>query len=71
MAGAYCRYCDQRCFVARVMPADASWKPGEQVHLATCAQGMEHDRRGTGYDHTTAINPVTATILEAMPQWPR
>jgi len=53
MAGAYCRYCNHRCFVYRVLP-DRSWSG----HMATCAAGKEHDRRETGHDHTTAINPL-------------
>lgn len=52
MAGAYCRFCDRRCFVYRKLP-DGSWSG----HMATCAKGMEHDRAETGHDHTTAINP--------------
>lgn len=48
MAGAYCQYCDRRCFVLRRLPDDQEW------HLATCAKGMEHDRQVTGYDHITA-----------------
>ncbi|SFK52422.1 hypothetical protein SAMN05421835_12358 [Amycolatopsis sacchari] len=51
MAGAYCRFCGRRCFVDRVLP-DGSW-----WHLATCPEGMAHDRKVLGYDHTTAINP--------------
>jgi hypothetical protein len=58
MAGAYCKFCGNRCFVYRIMPADATWKPGEGVHLATCPDGAKHDREGTGYDHTTAVNPM-------------
>jgi hypothetical protein len=58
MAGAYCKYCDHRCFVLRTMPADARWMAGRTIHLATCAGGMKHDRRETGYDHATAINPL-------------
>ena len=58
MPGSYCRFCDNRCFVDRVMPADALWRPGESVHLATCPQGARHDLTMTGYDHTTAINPL-------------
>ncbi|MET7487105.1 hypothetical protein [Streptomyces sp. NPDC005538] len=55
MAGAYCQYCGRRCFVFRIIPdgPHKDW-PG---HLATCARGMEHDRKETGHDHTTAINP--------------
>jgi len=55
MAGAYCKFCDRRCFVYRVLP-DRSWAG----HMATCPAGMEHDRKMTGHDHTTAINPITA-----------
>lgn len=51
MTGAYCRFCDQRCFVDRVLP-DWSWSG----HMATCAAGMAHDRETIGYDHTTALN---------------
>jgi hypothetical protein len=55
MAGSYCRYCGQRCFVYRVLPG-GSWSG----HMATCAAGMAHDRAVTGHDHTTAINPMAA-----------
>lgn len=58
MAGSYCKFCDRRCFVDRVMPAAARWNPGRSVHLATCAAGMAHDLEQTGYDHATAINPM-------------
>lgn len=53
MAGAYCIYCDNRCFVYRIVP-DGSWAG----HMATCARGMENDRAKLGFDHTTAINPM-------------
>lgn len=53
MAGAYCRYCDNRCFVERELPV-GSWRG----HMATCPEGMAHDRAVTGHDHTTAINPL-------------
>jgi hypothetical protein len=52
MAGSYCKYCGQRCFVMRLVPNSTV------THLATCHKGMEHDRKGTGYDHTTAFNPA-------------
>jgi hypothetical protein len=59
MSGAYCRYCDHRCFVLRRLPADARGPhAGTTIHLATCARGMEHDRSVTGYDVDTAINPA-------------
>ena len=57
MAGAYCKFCDFRCFVLRVIPDGPS--KGWEGHLATCARGMAYDREKTGYDHTTAVNPVT------------
>jgi hypothetical protein len=57
MAGSYCMFCGQRCFVLRVLPDDAPRKAGESMHLATCARGMAHDREQLGHDHTTTINP--------------
>ena len=51
MAGAYCKFCGDRCFLER-------WVPGESAtHFATCPKGMALDREATGYDHTTAFNP--------------
>ncbi len=52
--GPYCKFCDQRCFVLRVLRDDRS------MLLATCARGMEHDRLACGQDHTTASNPAAA-----------
>ncbi|MBF9135157.1 hypothetical protein I0C86_40475 [Plantactinospora sp. S1510] len=51
--GPYCQFCDQRCFLPRVL------RDARLVLLATCAQGMERDRAKAGQDHTTALNPVT------------
>jgi hypothetical protein len=51
--GPYCKYCDRRCFVPRVLAG------GRSMLLATCAAGMEWDRQKVGQDHTTAINPVS------------
>ncbi|MEU7323385.1 hypothetical protein ABZ682_22960 [Streptomyces griseoviridis] len=56
MAGAYCKFCDRRCFVLRIIP-DGPQK-GWTGHLATCAGGMAYDREQTEHDHTTAINPM-------------
>ncbi|MET7809782.1 hypothetical protein ABZT26_02845 [Streptomyces sp. NPDC005395] len=56
MAGAYCKFCDHRCFVYRIIPDGRH--AGSAQHLATCAEGMAHDRQQTGHDHTTATNPV-------------
>lgn len=39
MPGAYCRYCDHRCFVDRVLP-----DTGRRLHMATCPAGKDHDR---------------------------
>jgi hypothetical protein len=50
--GPYCRFCDRRCFVLRAL-AD-----GRHILLATCPDGMEHDRRKCGQDYTTATNPL-------------
>lgn len=58
MAGAYCRYCDRRCFVYRILPPDAQGRhAGAGLHMATCGRGMQHDLDVTGYTHETAINP--------------
>lgn len=55
--GAYCRYCDHRCFVPRTLP------DGRTICLATCPAGMAHDRSVTGgHDHRTTRNPVLDTI---------
>lgn len=56
--GPYCRYCDHRCFVPRVLPAAASPPfAGKDLIMATCARGMAYDLEQTGYTHLTAINP--------------
>lgn len=56
MAGAYCRYCDHRCFVYRqvVVGGEAVWAG----HMATCHGGREHDRTALGVDETRARNPA-------------
>ena len=69
MPGPYCRYCDQRCFVSRKMPDDATWRPGETVHLATCVNGAAHDREETGHDYTTAINPALPDFDDMFEPW--
>lgn len=52
--GPYCHYCRNRCFVVRRLPN------GRTLGLATCPAGMTRDRRVTGgFDHRTALNPVT------------
>lgn len=51
--GGYCRYCDRRCFLIRVL------NDGRTFLLATCPAGKEHDLRSTGETHETACNPVT------------
>jgi hypothetical protein len=63
MAGAYCRYCDRRCFVLRVIP-DGPEK-GKSFHLATCRAGMEHDLKETGHTHISAVNPITEPDVAA------
>jgi hypothetical protein len=57
MAGAYCKFCDRRCFVSRVIPGGPL--AGRSFHLATCPAGMAHDQAATGYTHLTAVNPIT------------
>lgn len=51
MAGAYCAFCDSRCFVLRELP------DGRRLHLATCERGAAYDHEKTGYDFRTARNP--------------
>lgn len=51
--GPYCKFCDFRCFVIRVLP------DGTTRMMGTCLRGMEFDRRACGLDHIAAINPVT------------
>lgn len=57
--GPYCAFCDHRCFVERLLPKDAPLRAmaGQPLLMATCPKGMDHDRKITGHDHTTAINP--------------
>lgn len=56
MAGAYCKFCDHRCFVYRqVIAAGVVLWAG---HMATCRDGAEHDRRSLGLDFTQATNPL-------------
>jgi hypothetical protein len=63
--GPYCKFCDHRCFVQRVIPDGPD--AGTHLILATCAAGMAHDRQMTGHDHTSAINPLAATRWEPEP----
>jgi hypothetical protein len=51
MAGAYCKFCGQRCFVYRIVPGSTV------THLATCSRGMAFDREHLGVDADTAVNP--------------
>ena len=60
VAGAYCKFCDHRCFVYRVLP-NLSWSG----HLATCRAGREHDRRQLGVDCDGALNPFPHGELTA------
>jgi hypothetical protein len=57
--GPYCKYCDQRCFLPRVIPGGPD--KGKRVLLATCEAGMAADLERDGYTHETALNPVTRT----------
>lgn len=56
--GPYCKYCDMRCFVPRIVPGREG-----PILLATCHGGMRHDRQYTrGHDHRTTENPVTGEV---------
>jgi len=50
--GGYCRYCDLRCFVLRVL------NDGQTMLLATCRAGAQHDLTSCGETFETACNPV-------------
>ena len=67
MAGAYCQFCGHRCFVDRVLPVDAqpAYNSGRRLHMATCLRGADFDRRVTGYDYRTAINPCAPPGVES------
>jgi hypothetical protein len=55
--GPYCNYCNKRCFLLRKVPT------GRVILLATCPQGMAHDRTTLkGHDHRTTLNPTTGTV---------
>ena len=65
MAGAYCKFCDQRCFVYREV-----WRDGKLVwagHMATCPKGMALDRSKLGVDYTTAHNPHAGPPVTQLP----
>jgi hypothetical protein len=56
MAGAYCMYCNRRCFVYRqvIVGGELVWAG----HMATCERGKQHDREQLGQDAGTAHNPL-------------
>lgn len=56
MAGAYCNYCQHRCFVYREVK-DATGKVTWWGHMATCTRGAEHDRQSLGVTFREAYNP--------------
>ncbi len=58
MAGAYCHFCDHRCFVYReiLVGGELIWAG----HMATCTKGADHDRGVLGVDFRHAHNPRAA-----------
>lgn len=56
MAGAYCMFCDQRCFVYRqvIVGGELMWAG----HMATCERGRAHDKKHLGVDFEAAYNPA-------------
>jgi hypothetical protein len=56
MAGAYCMYCDRRCFVYREVIVGGEFLWGG--HMATCEHGKQNDREAIGQDADTAHNPL-------------
>lgn len=65
MAGAYCRFCNRRCFVYRQVVAGGvlMWVG----HLATCAEGKAHDRTSIGQDADSAYNPLDPDAVSPYP----
>lgn len=61
MSGPCCQFCGLHCFVLRRLPGDAKQWAGQQIHMATCVEGMSFDFRSTGYTAHTAMTfkPVT------------
>lgn len=59
--GPYCQFCGRRCFVERTTPPtlNPDGYLGHTLLMATCAPGMTHDARVTGFTHVTAYNPAT------------
>lgn len=49
--GPYCKYCDHRCFLPRIL-ADHSSRI-----MATCPRGMAFDLESCGQTHETSTNP--------------
>ncbi len=55
MAGAYCRFCGNRCFVYReVIVGGATLWAG---HMATCSKGAQHTKDVLGITFREAHNP--------------
>lgn len=52
----YCQLCGRRCHADRMLP------DGTALPLATCSGGAAVDRAQCGYDHTTAIDPLTQAV---------
>lgn len=61
MAGAYCTFCGQRCFVSRIVPGGPYM--GTSWHMATCPEGKNSDAMAFGgYNADSSLNPVTDEI---------
>jgi hypothetical protein len=62
MAGAYCRFCDHRCFVYRqvIVGGELVWAG----HMATCYDGRAWDRSKLGVDFEGAHNPHAESASE-------
>lgn len=52
----YCVCCGRHCHADRMLP------DGTTLPLATCSGGMAVDQVRWGYDHTSAIDPITQTV---------
>lgn len=65
MAGAYCKFCDRRCFVYReiIVVGQVLWGG----HMATCPAGKAFDLKVAGRNADTAYNPCTPDLRPTQP----
>jgi hypothetical protein len=71
VSGGWCRFCEQQCFVERVVPGGSH--EGWRGFMATCTAGRAYDRQWLGgYDASTSITPTAtepASLLQREISW--